>query len=550
MLTSTSIRNLVSGGLAVGLSLTLCGCGGGAGSTSTSVTPVGTQAQQSDISIAGSKPGVTPFISSVQIAGQSVNQMTSLTFSISPMPNSVSQPVNVTWSALALAANGYLQDNLLNLPVFGLYAGYQNQVSFEFAFDDGSVQQLQYQISTAPYTDPTGVYLNPTIVQARAPGSNLGFNFFILKSLLGSPVIVDTDGQVRWVVPASGTTAVYFANGQFVTGSETSASVTELQLDGTQSALLVDLPQPLLATFTHNIDPGPSGLLAEFNGTDDLGDSIDDVVAEISPFSNQPPIQTFDMGDILTTYMQNNGDDPSAFVRPDADWFHVNASTYDPSDNTVIISSRENFLIKVNYSTHDIVWILGDPTKYWYTFPSLRAKALTLDAGGDYPIGQHAVSITSDGYVMVFNDGLGSASQPPGEPAGLTRTYSEVSAYSVDTAAMTAQNVWNFNYGQSIYSEVCGSSYESTGNSYLVDFATADNATEARLVGLDPNQNVVFDFQYASPSPCAAAWNAIPIPMENLQIDVQTAASLPASRGSAPNRERPRYAPGFVRNGR
>jgi arylsulfate sulfotransferase len=517
LLTSTSIRNVLRGGLAVGLSLTLYGCSGGSGSTS--VTPGGTQAQQSDISIAGSQPGVTPFISSVRITGQSVSHVTSLKFAISPMPNSVSQPVNVTWSRAALSGSGYLQDNLINLPVFGLYAGYQNQVSFQLAFDDGSVQQLQYQISTEPYTDPTGVYLNPTIVKARAPGSNLGFNFFILKSLLGSPVIVDTDGQVRWVVPAVSTSAVYFANGQFVTGSGTSASVTLLQLDGTQSALPTDLPQPLLSSFTHNIDPGPSGLLAEFNGTDDLGDSIDDIVAEISPFSSQPPIQTFDMADILTTYMQNNGDDPSAFVRPGADWFHVNASTYDPSDNTVIISSRENFLIKVNYSTHDIVWILGDPTKYWYTFPSLRAKALTLDAGADYPIGQHAVSITSDGYVMVFNDGLGSVNQPSGEPAGLSRTYSEVSAYSVNAATMTAQNVWNFNYGQSIYSPICGSSYEAPGNTYLVDFATADNDAEARLVGLDPNQNVVFDFQYASPSPCGAAWNAIPIPMENLQIN-------------------------------
>ena len=122
------------------------------------------------------------------------------------------------------------------------------------------------------------------------------------------------------------------------------------------------------------------------------------------------------MADILTTYMQNNGDDPSAFVRPGIDWFHVNASTYDPSDNSVIVSSRENFLIKVDYSTHDIVWIFGDPTKYWYTFPSLRAKALTLDAGGDYPIGQHGVSITSDGYVMVFNDGMGVSINPLENP--------------------------------------------------------------------------------------------------------------------------------------
>lgn len=513
----TVTGKFVQGGLLIGLTIVLYGCG--SGSKSPSPNESGTLAQQSDIAIVSSQPGVTPFIASVQLIGQSVSQLTSVAFHISAKPNSVSRPVNVNWGTTALSNRGYLQHNLINLPVFGLYPNYQNQVTIQLTFSDGSTQFLQYQVATAPYTDPTGVYLNPTIVKARAPGSTLGFNFFIMKSLLTSPVIVDTDGVVRWVVPAMPTSNVYFADGQFVTGSPTAPNVTLLSMDGTQSPVQINLPQPLLSSFNHNIDPGPNGLLAEFNGTDDLGVSTDDIVSEIAPFSDQAPYQTYDMADILTSYMLANGDDPTAFVRPGIDWFHANASTYDPSDNTVIISSRENFLIKLNYSTHEIVWIFGDPTKYWYTFPSLRAKALTLDAGGDYPIGQHAISITSDGYIMVFNDGYGSLNQPTGEPAGLTRTYSEVNAYSVNTAAMTAQQVWSFNYGQSVFSRVCGSSYEAPEKSYLVDFATADNGQEARLVGLDSNLNVVFDFQYESPSQCGAAWNAIPVPLENLQIN-------------------------------
>jgi hypothetical protein len=493
------------------------GCGGGSAGLSSAEGH--TQAQQSDISIDGSQAGVTPFLASVRFIGQSVPQLKSVAFVIAPKPNSVSQAVNVTWSTTVLSSRGYLSNYLINLPVFGLYPNYQNQLTFQLTFQDGSTQQLNYEITTQPYTDPTGVYANPTVIKARAPGSTLGFNFFILKSLLGSPVIVDTDGQLRWVVPAVGTEAVYFGDGQFVTGSQTVPGVTGIQLDSTQSALPTDLPQPLLLSFTHNIDPGPKGLLAEFNGYDDLGGGVDDIVSEIAPFSGQPPFQTYDMAEILRSYMLQNGDDPSAFVRPGTDWFHLNASTYDPSDNTVIVSSRENFLIKLNYLTHDIVWIFGDPTKYWYTFPSLRAKALILDAGGDYPIGQHAVSVTSDGYVMVFNDGQASVNQPPGESAGLQRAYSEVNAYSVNADSMTAHQVWNFNYGQSLFAAYCGSSYEAPGKSYLVDFATANGGAVARLVGLDSNLNVAFDFQYQSPYECAAAWNAIPVPFENLQIN-------------------------------
>jgi hypothetical protein len=192
----------------------------------------------------------------------------------------------------------------------------------------------------------------------------------------------------------------------------------------------------------------------------------------------------------------------------------MNAATYDPSDDSVIVSSRENFLIKLDYSTGRIVWILGDPTKYWYTFPSLRAKALALETGGLYPIGQHAVSITPDGRVMVFNDGYPSLNQPPGAPAGQSRTYSAVSAYSIDAASGNAQEVWRFDYGQTIFTPYCSSAYELPGGSLLVNYAADANGTGARLVGLDAAHDVVFDFAYPTTG-CATSWNAVPIALED-----------------------------------
>jgi arylsulfate sulfotransferase len=513
---------VLSAGLVLSLFVTLSGCIRGTIEGNSNQASNRWEAQQSDIRVFGTTPGVTPFIASVQLVGQSIAEVSAVTFIIAPKPNAASRPIHVTWSRSALSNNGYLQKGSINLPVFGLYDGYQNQVTYQIQFADSSVQQLDSQIVTQPYSDPTGVYQDPAIQPSAAPGNTLGFSFFILKSQIASPVIVDTDGAVRWVIPAPASTAVYFSNGQFLSGNDaTSTQLSLFQLDGAVSALPTVLPQPLMQTFTHNIDPGSSSasVLAEFSGADDLGPSIDDIVADISPLSSQPVLQTFDMADILSAYMLKNGDDPTAFVRPGVDWFHVNSSTYDPSDDSVIVSSRENFLIKIDYQTKDVVWILGDPTKYWYTFPSLRAKALTLDAGGDYPIGQHAVSLTSDGYVMVFNDGLGSLNQPPGEPAGLSRTYSEVNAYSVNSSALTAHQVWSFNYGGTIYSSICGSIYEAPGKTYLIDFATADYYTQAHLVGLDANHNVVFDFDYYSPGPCDAAWNAIPINLDNMTIN-------------------------------
>jgi arylsulfate sulfotransferase len=509
-------------------------------------TSTGTEAATSDLRIAGQQPGVTPFISSVQIVGTSIALLSSITFTIAPKPTALSAPVKVQWTMTALANRGYHTaavvslpvvggsgyvntPGAINLPVFGLYSGYANTVTIQAQFQDGTVQTLPpYTITTAAYTDPHGIYDKPTIVKARAPGNALGYSYFMMKSLVAGPVIIDTDAEIRWAVPGSILAeASIFQNGQFMIGSLSSMETFDLRMDGTQNAPTIPMDPsrpPSLIEYTHNIDPGKVGLLAEFSGLDALGNSGDDIVSEITPYPDLDGqttsvivLHNWDMANIISDYMTSQGDNPALFVRPTADWFHLNAATYDPNDDTMIASSRENFVIKLDYSTGNIIWILGDPTKYWYTFPSLRAKALTLSAGGLYPVGQHGISITSEGYLMVFNDGAGSANQPTGEPAGISRTYSAVTAYSINTASMTAQQVWNFDYGQTIFASFCGSVYQ-TADTYLIDYATADNTLQARLVGLDANRDVVFDFQYASPTPCGTAWNAIQIPMESMLI--------------------------------
>jgi hypothetical protein len=119
---------------------------------------------------------------------------------------------------------------------------------------------------------------------------------------------------------------------------------------------------------------------------------------------------------------------------------------------------------------------------------------------------------------MLFNDGRGSFNQPAGAPVGENRTYSAVSAYAIDPVARSVREAWRFDYSQSIFSDICSSAYEGKGGSILVSYAAAENRTAARLVGLDSNHDVAFDFRYTSPSPCATSWNAIPIVFEKMHF--------------------------------
>jgi arylsulfate sulfotransferase len=460
---------------------------------------------------------LSPFITLVQLDGFNLSTVTGVQYTIAPKPGSVSKPVHVEYSLSALVARGYISGTSMTVPVFGLYAGYENQVSIELDRDPGVPTRLQAIIPTPAYVDTSGIYSQPSIVTPRAPGGALGFDFIFIKSGLGSPVIIDTDAEIRWAVPGiSSSLSSAFNADEFTIGDQGQPTVYRLRLDG--NIAQGSLPPSTYTNFNHNIDHGKQGFLAEVDAASAGVKSLESNVIEFADSSVISIPNQWDLGAILSAWMSSQGDDAAAFVRPGVDWFHSNSAIYHPSDDSIIVSSRENFVIKLDYKSGQIIWIFGDPTKYWYTFPSLRAKALTLAPGGLYPIGQHALSITSDGLLMLFNDGLGSLNQPAGAPAGETRTYSTVSAYSIDERSMTATEAWDYDAGKTIYSEICSSAYEAADKSILVDYAVADNLTEALLVGLDSSHNIVFEYQYPT-SGCSTSWNARPIPLDDLKID-------------------------------
>jgi hypothetical protein len=300
-----------------------------------------------------------------------------------------------------------------------------------------------------------------------------------------------------------------FTDNGFVIGDRYSTRVRRLELDGTET--LVPLSFPDYIRFHHNVDPGKVGLLGEF----DTPTRRHSTIAEFTLSGGI--VKQWDFAAIMRRHMESAGDDPTLMVRPRVDWFHTNAAAYDPRDDSLIVSAREHFVMNIDYETGAIRWLLGDPSKYWWNFPSLRAKALTLTGSGLYPIGQHAVSITSDGLLLLFNAGNGSDYQPGGV-RGEERRYSAVSAYRIDLENMTATEVWHFDYDQSLYSGHCSSVYEAPRQSYLISYARAEADLKARLVGLNSQHEVVFDFQYDSRG-CDTSWNAVPVPLENMNFE-------------------------------
>jgi arylsulfate sulfotransferase len=463
------------------------------------------------------QPGPTPFIATIPLSGVSLKDVTEFHYVIEAKAGALSAPVDVGYTAAALTRRGHVDPpgQSVTLPVFGLYAGRQNFVNVTLRYTDGSSQSWRLSITTTPYLDPRGIYDHPQVNRALAAPNSLDFSYIYIKSALSGPVVIDTDGEVRWIGPdGMHAYSSAFVDGAFLVGAPDAPTFKRLELDGTSRSGTVAAPS--YTAFHHNIDIGKSGRLAEFDTLNADGPNLESVLAEID--TQGVVAAEWDFADILARHMRSLGDDPAAFVRPGIDWFHMNAAVYDARDDSIIVSSRENFVVKVDYRSGNVIWIFGDPSKYWYQFPSLRAKALQLQAGGLYPLGQHSLSITQDGSLLLFNNGAPSFNQPAGAPVGETRSYSAVSAYRFDVGTMTATEAWRFDHGQTVRSDVCSSVSQMPSGSMLISYSAASNRTKLRVVGLDPTRNVIFDLEYRSPTPCVAGWNSEPIRFERLRI--------------------------------
>ena len=478
------------------------------------------QADDTTITITGHTAGVTPFISKLTLAVSNTTVLKSIQFSIDPKPGSVTQPLSGTYSNDYLVSRGFEQPSgtAIVLPVYGLYAGYANIVRLTYRFLDGSSKQDQTTVTTATFDDQGCGYNNPTKLQARTSSTDLSYDYIFDSSACGnfSPVILDSDGALRWVSPLP-TMSALFAASTFFDGAVYLTQGTTLfqtNLDGAVN-MLGDYSNIGVVNFHHNIDRGKTGLLIDADTTAYFESEILEVDS-----TDGRVLNTFNMANIISAAMTAGGDDPSQFVFPTpTDWFHNNGAAYNRADDSLIVSSRENFLICIDYETRAIKWILGDPTKKWHQFPSLTKFAITLAPGSLPPIGQHAPSITYDQDIMVFDNGEMSLFQMP---PGAQREYASPRKYSLDLVGKIATEVWNYPMNQTIHSPFCGSIYEDAPHNYLIDYAFVNGGyagvpTFAQLLGLDAAGEKIFYYQYPTGG-CNTAYNSIPIHLENTKF--------------------------------
>jgi len=474
-----------------------------------------TQAERAGIGAIAQAAGATPFVAQLSYTLDNFAHLDSVHYTIAGRPGSHSRPVAVTYDHawLGRRAAWDASGKRIAVPVFGLYANNRNELTLTTRFRDGSTHVAQVAVATGPYTGPATVYATPEVRTARGAASP-GVEYMLIKNGVTTPVILDSDGQVRWAGSTPGSSiSSLFGDDAFYVGDPDAPLLHQVDVDGSVRSSRLD--DPRYTSFHHDLARGKTGFLAELDALVGNVRLVESILAEIDISGRV--LKEWDLGQIFRATMRAGGDDPDNFVRDGVDWFHMNSAIYDAQDNALLISSRENFVVKLDYDTGAIRWLLGDTTKHWYVnYPTLRALALRVTEG-KVPIGQHSLSVAPNRELLLFNNGLASAEQPPGAPAGQNRSYSTPSRYAIDEQARTAREVWTWDADRELLSDICSSTYEGAPGQYLIAYSSLEQRTQARLVAVDSAGRVAFDYIYPS-AVCNTVFIAQPFRFEELRL--------------------------------
>lgn len=474
-----------------------------------------TQAEQAGIGAIAQSAGATAFTARLSYSVRNVDHVARVHYRIAPRPGSHSRPVSVTYERdWLLRRNAWSAASAsIAFPVFGLYADHTNELTVTTMFRDGSAHVGRVAVPTPAYSGPAAVYAAPQIRSARGAAWP-GFDYMLIKNGLAPPVILDTDGRMRWAATGlDNSFSSLLGADAFYVGDGGAPVLHRVDVDGSVRGNA--LGDARYTAFHHELAPGKTGFLAQLDVSENGVLRLESTLAEID--AGGRVLKEWDLSRIFRDTMRAGGDDPANFVRDGIDWFHSNSAIYDRVDNAILVSSRENFVVKLDYDSGAIRWLLGDPAKHWYVnYPSLRALALRV-TDGKVPIGQHSLSVLANRELLMFNNGFASLNQPAGAPAGANRGYSTPSRYAIDETARTAREVWTWDAERASYSDICSSAYEGAPGQYLVAYSALGGRAQARLVGVDSAGQVAFDFAYPS-TICSTVFIAQPIALDGLTL--------------------------------
>jgi arylsulfate sulfotransferase len=360
-------------------------------------------------------------------------------------------------------------------------------------------------------------------------------------------IALDESGDVVWYLEGGFAQADMLENGNLLTTAASDNSINEITILGEpiqtwyssagdappEDSIIVDSEG-----FHHDAFPmngGESMLVPSyaFRTIEDYPiDEQDPSVRETSLVRDTPVIEFTSDGTVVNTWnfldllrQTRIGFDGTQIRNEGRNWAHTNAVIYDETDDAIIASLRnQDAVVKVSRATGELLWILGTHAN-WAGWESYLLSPTGSDFAWQYH--QHAPMLTTDGTIILFDNGNNRASPFTGEvPVSGDANFSRAVEFAIDEEAMTVSQVWEWGLpqsGEQLYAPFLGDANQlpETDNVLItfaglckVDGLFSDAiracATSIRVneIARGDNERIVFDILIEEPDPDHLGWRS------------------------------------------
>ena len=300
-----------------------------------------------------------------------------------------------------------------------------------------------------------------------------------LEQHLGLLVIVDDSGEVVWYYRNEDDAiedSRRLSNGNLLYLNSPTAELWEMmEIDmlgnivhrwhatGTPKDVVEGSTPVDVDTFHHEVVELPSGnflaLSSETRVIEGYPTSSNDPDAPRSPstvigdvlvefFRDGTIVRRWNLLDILDPYRITPSSLGGGFYRntyaaaeglPLRDWSHSNALAYDTSEDSAVLSLRnQSALVKIDMASGELDWILGTPANWRAPW----SDALLEPVGElDWMYYQHGPSFTPDGNIVLFDNG-DSRAVAFEEQLPIAERYSRAVEYAVNEDTMEVSEAW------------------------------------------------------------------------------------------------------------
>lgn len=349
------------------------------------------------------------------------------------------------------------------LPIYGLYADYENTVEIVL----GNGEKSTIKIQTEPLMP--GV---PLATKMETTKEYMGDNLIFLTAAMRSmPVGFDYKGDLRWYASVNFAFDVKrMPNGHVLIGTERliqmpyfTTGIYEMAFSG---KIFKEYQSPI-GGYHHDqfvMEDGNILMLTydRYSGT------VEDVCVLLDKNTGEV-LRKWDYKDVLPQDVAGSGSQDAH------DWFHNNAVWYDKKTNSLTLSGRhQDAVINLDYELDEngkckLNWIIGDPEMWPEDMQKYFFKPVGDLSKFDWQYEQHACVVLPDGDIMLFDNGH-FRSKNPEKRIPNHDNFSRGVRYRIDTEKMEIEQVWQYGKerGADFFSPyICNVEYYNEGH-YMV----------------------------------------------------------------------------------